>query len=155
MSPRVGVTLSGRYPPAAPDATGGMGQVWEAVDSGWAGGSPSKVLKAEYPRIRNSWNASAPRLAPSRDAEPSGHRGRARLRRDGDRRRGPHRLPGDGTVNGEPLNSVLKRTGRLSLRHTLDMRGARPPAHCRSRMPRVWCTATSNPATSSSPHRQC
>ena len=24
-------------------------------------------------------------------------------------------------VNGEPLNSVLKRTGRLSLRHTLDM----------------------------------
>ena len=24
-------------------------------------------------------------------------------------------------VNGEPLNSVLKRTGRLSLRHALDM----------------------------------
>ena len=50
-------------------------------------------------------------------------------------------------VNGEPLNSVLKRTGRLSLRHTLDMLEQTGRA-CRSRTPPGWCIATSSPATS-------
>ena len=50
-------------------------------------------------------------------------------------------------VNGEPLNSVLKRTGRLSLRHTLDML-EQTGAPCRSPTPLVWCTVTSSRATS-------
>ena len=33
MSPRVGVTLSGRYRLQRLIATGGMGQVWEGIDS--------------------------------------------------------------------------------------------------------------------------
>jgi serine/threonine protein kinase len=52
-------------------------------------------------------------------------------------------------VNGEPLNSVLKRTGRLSLRHALDMLEqtgrALQVAHTAA-----LCTATSSRATSSS-----
>ncbi|EUA43648.1 tyrosine kinase family protein [Mycobacterium xenopi 3993] len=50
-------------------------------------------------------------------------------------------------VNGEPLNSVLKRTGKLSLRHALDMLEqtgrALQVAHAAG-----WCTATSNRAIS-------
>lgn len=48
MSPRVGVTLSGRYRLQRLMATVGMGQVWKGVDSRLGRRVAIKVLKAEY-----------------------------------------------------------------------------------------------------------
>ena len=121
MSPRVGVTLSGRYRLQRLIATGGMGQVWEAVDSRLGRRVAVKVLKAEFssdPEFIERFRAEA------RTTAMLNHPGIASVYDYGETE-----IDAEGRtaylvmelVNGEPLNSVLKRTGRLSLRHSLDM----------------------------------
>jgi eukaryotic-like serine/threonine-protein kinase len=121
MSPRVGVTLSGRYRLQRLVATGGMGQVWEAVDSRLGRRVAVKVLKQEFsqdPEFIERFRAEA------RTTAMLNHPGIAQVHDYGE-----SQMNGEGRtaylvmelVNGEPLNSVLKRTGRLSLRHALDM----------------------------------
>ena len=121
MSPRVGVTLSGRYRLQRLIATGGMGQVWEAVDSRLGRRVAVKVLKQEFsqdPEFIERFRSEA------RTTAMLNHPGIAQVHDYGE-----SALDGEGRtaylvmelVNGEPLNSVLKRTGRLSLRHALDM----------------------------------
>lgn len=121
MSPRVGVTLSGRYRLQRLIATGGMGQVWEAVDSRLGRRVAVKVLKQEFsqdPEFIERFRAEA------RTTAMLNHPGIAQVHDYGE-----SQMNGEGRtaylvmelVNGEPLNSVLKRTGRLSLRHALDM----------------------------------
>jgi eukaryotic-like serine/threonine-protein kinase len=121
MSPRVGVTLSGRYRLQRLIATGGMGQVWEAVDSRLGRRVAVKVLKQEFsqdPEFIERFRAEA------RTTAMLNHPGIAAVHDYGE-----SQIDGEGRtaylvmelVNGEPLNSVLRRTGRLSLRHALDM----------------------------------
>jgi len=121
MSPRVGVTLSGRYRLQRLIATGGMGQVWEAVDSRLGRRVAVKVLKQEFssdPEFLERFRAEA------RIVAMLNHPGIAAVHDYGETD-----MDGEGRtaylvmelVNGEPLNSVLRRSGRLSLRHALDM----------------------------------
>ena len=121
MSPRVGVTLSGRYRLQRLIATGGMGQVWEAVDSRLGRRVAVKVLKAEFSTDAEFVERFR---AEARTVAMLNHPGIASVYDYGETD-----MDGEGRtaylvmelVNGEPLNSVLKRTGRLSLRHALDM----------------------------------
>jgi serine/threonine-protein kinase len=115
------VTLSGRYRLQRLIATGGMGQVWEAVDSRLGRRVAVKVLKSEFstdPEFIERFRIEA------RTTAMLNHPGIASVHDYGETQ-----MNGEGhtaylvmeLVNGEPLNSVLKRTGRLSLRHALDM----------------------------------
>ncbi|CAJ1492957.1 serine/threonine-protein kinase [[Mycobacterium] kokjensenii] len=121
MSPQVGAALAGRYRLQRLIATGGMGQVWEAVDNRLGRRVAVKVLKPEFssdPEFIERFRAEA------RNTAMLNHPGIASVHDYGE-----SDLDGEGRtaflvmelVNGEPLNSVLKRTGRLSLRHALDM----------------------------------
>src|ERR1700710_2229273 len=121
MSARVGVTLSDRYRLQRLIATGGMGQVWESVDTRLGRQVAIKVLKAEFstdPEFVERFRAEA------RTVAMLNHSGIASVYDYGETE-----LADAGRtaylvmelVNGEPLNSVIKRTGRLSLRHALDM----------------------------------
>ncbi|CDO07979.1 protein kinase domain-containing protein [Mycolicibacterium cosmeticum] len=122
MTARVGVTLSGRYRLQRLIATGGMGQVWEGLDTRLGRQVAIKVLKAEFStdaefvdRFRGE----------ARTVAMLNHPGIASVYDYGE----TELEAGEGRtaylvmelVNGEPLNSVIKRTGRLSLRHALDM----------------------------------
>ncbi|MGB8402901.1 MAG: serine/threonine-protein kinase, partial [Mycobacterium sp.] len=121
MSARVGVTLSGRYRLQRLIATGGMGQVWEGLDSRLGRQVAIKVLKAEY----STDSEFVERFrAEARTVAMLNHPGIASVYDYGetdldDAGRTAYLVME--LVNGEPLNSVIKRTGRLSLRHSLDM----------------------------------
>jgi eukaryotic-like serine/threonine-protein kinase len=121
MSTRVGVTLSNRYRLQRHIATGGMGQVWEGLDTRLGRQVAIKVLKAEFssdPEFIERFRAEA------RTVAMLNHPGIASVYDYGETE-----LDGEGRtaylvmemINGEPLNTVLKRTGSLSLRHALDM----------------------------------
>lgn len=121
MTVRVGETLSGRYRLQRLIATGGMGQVWEGTDSRLGRKVAVKVLKAEFssdPEFIERFRAEA------RTVAMLNHPGIASVYDYGETD-----MDSEGRtaylvmelVHGEPLNSVLKRTGRLSLRHSLDM----------------------------------
>ena len=121
MSPRVGVTLSGRYRLQRLIATGGMGQVWEGVDSRLGRRVAIKVLKAEYStdaEFVERFRAGARTVAMLNHPGIAGVYDYGETDIDGEGRTAYLVME---LVNGEPLNSVLKRTGRLSLRHALDM----------------------------------
>ena len=121
MSPRVGVTLSGRYRLQRLIATGGMGQVWEGVDSRLGRRVAIKVLKAEYStdaEFVERFRAEARTVAMLNHPGIAGVYDYGETDIDGEGRTAYLVME---LVNGEPLNSVLKRTGRLSLRHALDM----------------------------------
>jgi serine/threonine protein kinase len=121
MSARVGVTLSDRYRLQRLIATGGMGQVWEGLDTRLGRQVAIKVLKAEFstdPEFVERFRAEA------RIVAMLNHPGIASVYDYGetdldDAGRTAYLVME--MVTGEPLNSVLKRTGRLSLRHALDM----------------------------------
>ena len=121
MTARVGVTLSDRYRLQRLIATGGMGQVWEGQDTRLGRIVAIKVLKAEFssdPEFVERFRSEA------RIVAMLNHPGIASVYDYGETE-----LDDAGRtaylvmemVTGEPLNSVLKRTGRLSLRHALDM----------------------------------
>ncbi|EGD54583.1 serine/threonine-protein kinase [Gordonia neofelifaecis] len=122
MSLQNGTIIADRYRLVRLIATGGMGQVWEALDTRLGRRVAVKVLKAEY----------------SNDSEFLGRfrteaQTTARLNDPGianvfDYGETPDRNGGDPLaylvmelVDGEPLNSVISRMGQLSLPHTLDM----------------------------------
>ena len=98
-----------------------MGQVWEGIDSRLGRRVAVKVLKAEYSEDAEFVERFR---AEARTVAMLNHPGIASVYDYGETD-----MDGEGRtaylvmelVNGEPLNSVLKRTGRLSLRHALDM----------------------------------
>ncbi|MCF8609021.1 serine/threonine protein kinase [Gordonia sp. HY285] len=122
MSLQNGTIIADRYRLVRLIATGGMGQVWEALDTRLGRRVAVKVLKAEY----------------SNDSEFLGRfrteaQTTARLNDPGianvfDYGETPDRNGGDPLaylvmelVDGEPLNSVIARMGQLALTHALDM----------------------------------
>jgi serine/threonine-protein kinase len=116
-----GTTIAGRYRLMRLIATGGMGQVWETMDTRLDRRVAVKVLKAEFsddPEFLERFRTEA------RTTAQLNHPGIANVFDYGEAQD-----PGAGSVaylvmelvNGEPLNAVLSRVGRLSLNNSLDM----------------------------------
>ncbi|GAA3948725.1 protein kinase domain-containing protein [Gordonia caeni] len=122
MSLQNGTIIADRYRLVRLIATGGMGQVWEALDTRLGRRVAVKVLKAEYsndPTFLARFRTEAQTTARLND------QGIANVFDYGET---PDRNGGDPLaylvmelVDGEPLNSVISRMGKLSLAHTLDM----------------------------------
>ncbi|MFT3901482.1 MAG: protein kinase [Gordonia sp. (in: high G+C Gram-positive bacteria)] len=122
MSLQQGSVIDDRYRLMRLIATGGMGQVWEAMDTRLNRRVAVKVLKSEYssdPEFINRFRAEAQTTA--------------RLNNPGianvfDYGETPDRNGGQNLaylvmelVDGEPLNAVISRLGRLPVSNTLDM----------------------------------
>ncbi|WP_233364816.1 protein kinase domain-containing protein, partial [Rhodococcus globerulus] len=116
-----GALIADRYRLNRLIATGGMGQVWEATDSRLNRRVAVKVLKSEFssdPEFLERFRFEA------RTTAQLNHPGIAGIYDYGETRDSS----GDSTaylvmelVNGEPLNAVLARVGRLAVPHALDM----------------------------------
>ncbi|EME15575.1 serine/threonine-protein kinase [Rhodococcus triatomae] len=121
MSLQNGALIADRYRLLRLIATGGMGQVWEATDNRLHRRVAVKVLKAEFssdPEFLARFRTEA------RTTAQLNHPGIAGIYDYGE----TSDTTGQDTaylvmelVNGEPLNTVLARLGRLSLPHALDM----------------------------------
>ncbi|NMD58414.1 protein kinase domain-containing protein [Tsukamurella columbiensis] len=122
MSLQTGSVIADRYELLRLIATGGMGQVWEAMDTRLDRRVAVKVLKAEFSedqeflaRFRNEARTTAalnhPGIAGVYDygetADQAGGAPLAYLVME--------------LVNGEPLNAVLSRLGHLSQAQALDL----------------------------------
>lgn len=116
-----GAVIAQRYRLLRLIATGGMGQVWEAMDNRLDRRVAVKVLKAEFsedPEFLQRFRFEA------RTTAQLNYSGIAGVYDYGETRDGA----GESLaylvmelVNGEPLNAVLGRIGRLPLGHALDM----------------------------------
>ncbi|NLU84705.1 serine/threonine-protein kinase [Rhodococcus sp. HNM0569] len=116
-----GSQIAGRYRLIRLIATGGMGQVWEADDTRLGRRVAVKVLKSEFssdPEFLERFRFEA------RTTAQLNHPGIAGIYDYGE----VADASGDSTaylvmelVNGEPLNTVLARVGRLAIPYTLDM----------------------------------
>jgi serine/threonine-protein kinase len=122
MSLQQGTVIADRYRLMRLIATGGMGQVWEAMDTRLNRRVAVKVLKSEYsndPEFIGRFRTEAQTTA--------------RLNNPGiagvfDYGETPDRNGGQALaylvmelVDGEPLNAVISRMGRLPVSNTLDM----------------------------------
>lgn len=122
MTLQNGTTIGDRYRLIRLIATGGMGQVWEALDTRLNRRVAVKVLKAEYtsdPEFIARFRAEAQTTAKLNNPA---------IANVFDYGETPDYNGGEPLaylvmelVDGEPLNSVIARLGRLSLTNTLDM----------------------------------
>ncbi|GAA2060385.1 serine/threonine-protein kinase [Williamsia deligens] len=122
MSLQSGTTIADRYRLMRLIATGGMGQVWEGLDTRLDRRVAVKVLKSEFSddaEFLQRFRIEA--MTTARLHDP----GIASIFDYGET---PDRAGGPALaylvmelVNGEPLNAVLSRLGRLSLTNALDM----------------------------------
>ncbi|MFW0789995.1 protein kinase domain-containing protein [Gordonia sp. CPCC 205333] len=122
MTLQSGTIIADRYRLMRLIATGGMGQVWEGLDTRLNRRVAVKVLKAEYsndPEFTARFRTEAQTTASLNNPGIAGVF---------DYGETPDRGGGDALaylvmelVDGEPLNSVITRMGQLSLNNTLDM----------------------------------
>ncbi|WP_019931986.1 protein kinase domain-containing protein [Nocardia sp. BMG111209] len=116
-----GAMIADRYRLQRLIATGGMGQVWEALDTRLDRRVAVKVLKAEFsadPTFRHRFRTEAKTTA------QLNHPGIAGIYDYGetfDQAGGETAYLVMELVQGEPLNAVLSRLGRLSVAQGLDM----------------------------------
>ncbi|MFF0489166.1 protein kinase [Nocardia sp. NPDC004068] len=116
-----GALIADRYRLHRLIATGGMGQVWEALDTRLDRRVAVKVLKAEFsadPTFRHRFRTEAKTTA------QLNHPGIAGIYDYGetfDAQGGETAYLVMELVQGEPLNAVLNRLGRLSVAQGLDM----------------------------------
>ncbi|MFI5778455.1 protein kinase [Nocardia sp. NPDC051570] len=116
-----GALIADRYRLRRLIATGGMGQVWEALDTRLDRRVAVKVLKAEFsadPTFRHRFRTEAKTTA------QLNHPGIAGIYDYGetmDPQGGETAYLVMELVQGEPLNAVLNRLGRLSVAQGLDM----------------------------------
>ena len=122
MNLQNGSIIADRYRLVRLIATGGMGQVWEALDTRLGRRVAVKVLKAEYsndPEFLQRFRVEAQTTARLNDP------GIANVFDYGEisdqTTSHPLAYLVMELVDGEPLNSVISRLGKLSLTHTLDM----------------------------------
>ncbi|WP_040800397.1 protein kinase domain-containing protein [Nocardia higoensis] len=116
-----GALIADRYRLQRLIATGGMGQVWEALDTRLNRRVAVKVLKAEFsadPTFRQRFRTEAQTTA---QLNHSGIAGIYDYGETYDPSQGETSYLVMELVQGEPLNAVLSRLGKLSVNQGLDM----------------------------------
>ncbi|WP_067858063.1 serine/threonine-protein kinase [Nocardia shimofusensis] len=116
-----GALIADRYRLQRLIATGGMGQVWEALDTRLNRRVAVKVLKAEFsadPTFRQRFRTEAQTTA---QLNHSGIAGIYDYGETYDPSAGETSYLVMELVQGEPLNAVLNRLGKLSVNQGLDM----------------------------------